>query len=292
MSTPTLREIVTPEGVPVRFVVASAGDRLGAFAIDAALIVGASLLMTVVAAPVTLAVPGLGLALWILVLFLLRSFYFTWFECRGGTTPGKRALGLRVIDAHGGTLTPESVFARNLTREIELFMPIVVLLLPEALLPDVPRWLRIPGLLWILVFALFPLTNRDHLRMGDLVGGTLVVHSPRPTLLRDLSAAPSSPQKEPSRVSFTADQLDVYGITQLHVLEKVLRNPGTHRDALDALAQRVQVKIAWEDPPGIRVGAEEFLQAFYTAQRARLEQRLLLGERRQDKRRGRLSRRR
>jgi hypothetical protein len=91
-------------------------------------------------------------------------------------------------------------------------------------------------------------------------------------------------------VAFTAEQLDLYGITQLQLLEKVLRESQRNRDAMAPLAERIQRKIGWVAAPGAAVEAEEFLRAFYTAQRARLEHRLLLGERRQDKRSGRLTR--
>ena len=64
----------------------------------------------------------------LLLSFALRSFYFIFFELRWqGATPGKRALGLRVIDRKGGRLKPEAVFARNLMREVEMFLPISLL---------------------------------------------------------------------------------------------------------------------------------------------------------------------
>lgn len=295
MNDPTTREIVTPEGVPVRFVLARAGDRFGAFVIDGFLIVAACAGLTVLAIPAAAALPGATLAVALVLFFLLRNFYFTWFECRSGTTPGKRLVGLRVIDAHGGMLTAEAVIARNLMREVELFLPLVALLAPQALAPDVPRWLRLPCLAWLLVFAFLPLFNRDRLRVGDLVGGTLVVRKPEVVLRHDLSepAAPARPGAAApvERVAFTADQLDLYGITQLQILEKLLREADRNRDAMEPVAGRIQRKIGWVAPPGAAVEAEEFLRAFYTAQRARLEHRLLLGERRQHKRAGRLARR-
>ena len=289
------REVVTPEGVPVRFAVARAGDRVGAFLIDTALILGACVLLVLATIPLLFVLRGVTMAVALLIFFILRNFYFTWFECRWqGTTPGKRALGLRVIDAHGGMLTPEAVFARNLMREVELFLPAVALLAPQALLPGVPRWLRLPALLWLLVFAFLPFFNPDRLRVGDLVGGTMVVRAPRTVLRRDLSVADGPRRAAPAAgaPSFTVEQLDLYGIKELHLLESLLRESRPRTDALEAVAERIQRKIAWMPPPGSpRLDAEAFLRAFYTAQRARLEHRLLLGERRETKRAGRLSRR-
>jgi uncharacterized RDD family membrane protein YckC len=292
VSAERTREIVTPEGVPLRFVLARAGDRMAAFLIDASLIVGACLVLALVSLPLTAAARGLGVAMALVAFFALRTFYFTWYECTWhGRTPGKKALGLQVIDAHGGTLTAEAVFARNFMREFELFLPAIALLAPEALLPDAPRWLRLPALAWVLLFGLLPLFNRDRLRAGDLVGGTLVVRAPRTVLRRDLSAESRGRRPAAPAFSFSVEQLDLYGIKELHLLESLLRQPAGRLDALTAVAGRIQRKIGWTAPPGAPDDPEEFLRAFYTAQRARLEHRLLLGERRESKRSGRLSRR-
>jgi uncharacterized RDD family membrane protein YckC len=279
----TVREVVTPEGVPLRFAVATAGDRLGAFAIDCLVLSLAAIAVALVAVLAVAAARGLGAAAGLVAFFLLRSFYFTWFECRAASaTPGKRLLGLRVIDAHGGMLTPEAVFARNFMREIEMFVPLAIALAPEGLLPDQPGWARLAATGWLLVLAALPLFNRDHLRAGDLVAGTLVVRSPRAVLLEDLSAAAKGTRQVRGAIEFTQAQLDLYGIHELQVLEGLLRRH-TKPSTLDAVAERIQAKIGWRSadrPPHAR----EFLQAFYTAQRARLEQRLLLGERRQSRR--------
>jgi uncharacterized RDD family membrane protein YckC len=289
MSDVPYHEIVTPEGVPLRFTLARAGDRLGAFMIDALLIVGACVLLVAATVFLTVAARGLGLAIGLLVFFLLRNFYFTWFECLWqGTTPGKRLVGVRVIDAHGGMLTAEAVFARNLMREVELFLPAIAFLAPEAILPGVPPALRYLAMAWVFVFALLPLFNRDRLRVGDLVGGTLVVRAPRSALREDLSAPPTRRGTAPD-LAFTTEQLDLYGIHELQVLESLLRQP--QWDTMEAVAGKIQQKIGWTQPPDRRVNPEQFLRAFYTAQRARLENRMLLGERREKKRPGRLTRR-
>lgn len=284
------REVVTPEGIPLRFTVARAGDRVGAFLIDCTIIVAGAIALLLAALFLVAAARGLGAAVALVAFFLLRNFYFTWFECRWqGATPGKRLLGLRVIDAHGGMLSPEAVFARNLMREIELFVPLVALLAPEALLPGVPWWARLASSVWLFLFALLPLLNRDRLRVGDLVAGTLVVLAPRARLLEDLAAA-APPGPGAAAPAFTAEQLDLYGIRELQVLEELLRQPAPAPIALEAVARQIQRKIGW-DAKARPVEAEAFLRAFYRAQRARLEHRMLLGERREAKREGRLTRR-
>jgi uncharacterized RDD family membrane protein YckC len=285
------RDVVTPEGVLLGFTLARPGDRAAAFLLDALIIIGVGVaLVLAVAFFGLLAGASAFLILLILSTFFLRSFYFTWFECRWqGATPAKRLLGLRVIDRSGGPLTADAVFARNLMREIEVFIPLAVFLAPEAVWPGVPAWVRLLAGVWLGLLALLPFFNRDHLRVGDIVGGTMVVRAPRVVLLEDLSseapvrragAEPAAPA-----FRFTNEQLDLYGIYELQVLEDLLRRP-TPAATLDEVARKIQAKIGWSAAPGEDLGA--FLRAFYTAQRARLEQRLLLGDRRERKRSGRI----
>ena len=284
------REIVTPEGVSLRFILAGPFERLAAFLIDAVIIVTAAVMIALALAfgLAFVAVNAFAILL-MLAWFFLRNFYFTWFECRWqGATPAKRLLGLRVIDRAGGSLSADAVFARNLMREVEVFLPLVVFLVPDAVWPSAPGWARPLAAVWLGILALLPLFNKDHLRPGDIVGGTLVVRAPRVVLLEDLTeavaAAPSGP-----RFSFTQEQLDLYGIYELQVLEDLLRR-NTPLATLSEVARRIQKKIGWLAAPN--EDAERFLRAFYAAQRARLEQRMLLGERRERKRAGSASTRR
>jgi uncharacterized RDD family membrane protein YckC len=281
-----VREVVTPEGVPLRWTLADAGERAGAFLIDLMILAGSSIALLVATVILVGAAGGIGLAIGLVGFFVLRTFYFTFFESRWkGATPGKRALRLRVVDAHGGPLTAEAVFARNLMREVEFFVPLVALLAPASLGESLPGWARLVSLGWLLVFALLPLFNRDRLRPGDLVGGTLVVRAPRALLLEDLSALGPSPRaSEVARYAFTREQLDIYGIYELQVLEEVLRSQGPVRwESLRAVSEKIQAKLRWQPPVPDR-DAERFLRDFYTAQRRRLEQKMMLGHRQERKR--------
>jgi len=289
------REVVTPEGIPLRFVLAEPGERAGAFLLDCVIILLAVIVLFVTMVFAITLAGNLGLAAAVVAFFLVRNFYFPWFELRWqGATPGKRALGLRVVDAGGGPLSGEAVFVRNLMRELETFLPLTALLAPEALWPDAPAWARPVCLVGVLVFPLIPLLNRYRLRVGDMVAGTMVVRAPRALLLADQSATPQprrfgTPPAEAGFV-FTSEQLDVYGIYEVQVLEELLRQRGSAKErSLPAVARKIQEKIAWPEPVSPEQ-AEAFLRAFYTAQRARLEQRLLLGERRERKRPGRPTR--
>jgi uncharacterized RDD family membrane protein YckC len=276
-----VREVVTPEGVPVSFAVALAGDRLGAFVLD--LLAIAAVVLAILVPLVVLAVRGvlegdLVVAIVLLAVFLVRTFYFAFFELAWqGQTPGKRRLGIRAVEARGGPLTAEAIIARNLTRELELFLPLAALFAPEALFPGAPGWSRLAATAWMLVFGFLPLFNRDRLRVGDLVAGTVVVRTPTAVLLDDLAAT-----RAREALGFTDEQLDVYGVYELQVLEDVLRRRGQagHEDAVRTVADKVREKIGWSAGP---VPDEAFLEAFYAALRARLERRLLFGKRRADK---------
>jgi hypothetical protein len=141
---------------------------------------------------------------------------------------------------------------------------------------QVGAWISLAGLAWCGVFLLFPLFNRDRLRVGDLVAGTWVVKAPTRKLVPDLvqTARPSL-----GRFAFTQAHLDAYGVKELHVLEDVLRRYETKTIAL--VAARIRLKIGWAASPDESDG--DFLAAYYAGLRGRLESRLLLGKRRKDK---------
>jgi uncharacterized RDD family membrane protein YckC len=272
------REFVTPEGVDLRLRIGSYGERCGAFILDALIIVGVliglTLLVVLVAWQTGLKDTGeAAVVIWLLGFFLLRNFYFVGFEMRaGGATPGKRALGLRVVARDGGRLTANAVFARNAMREIEVFLPATFLFSTGQ---GVDGGLVVLGAIWSGVFVLFPLFNRDRLRLGDLAAGTMVIKAPRRVLRPDLA------QEGPALVgtAFSEAQLDAYGVKELHVLEDVLRK--ADRRTVAEVATRIRAKIGWDAP--LEVSDKAFLAAYYSGLRARLETRLLFGHRRADK---------
>jgi len=270
-----VRELVTPEGVGLRLTLAEGGERVAAFLLDCAIIVGALIAVTIAILLVAFATqftPGqLLLVVWILASFFLRNFYFIAFELTPrAATPGKRALGLRVAMRNGGPLTAEAIFSRNAMREIELFLPLSLLAAASA---GIDGWVNLMGLIWCAVFVLFPLFNKDRLRIGDLVGGTWVVRAPKRVLDVDLTGV-----ENVAAVAFTPEQLNVYGVKELSVLEDVLRrkDPAVMR----SVAERIRGKIVMRDPG---VPDMEFLQAYYRGLRGHLESRLLFGRRRRDK---------
>ena len=273
-----LREVRTPEGVPLHFEIASCGERAGGFFLDTLIQFG---VMLVVALLVSFADDdGWVTAFALLLFFFMRNFYFIWFELRWqGATPGKRATRTRVMDADGGPLRADAVVVRNLMRELEVWFPLSLLLASEYVWPDAPGWARTTSGLWALVFVCMPLFNRQRLRVGDMVAGTIVVKAPRAVLLSDLGG--KEVRRQSRTYFFTDEQLDVYGIYELQVLEDLLRRRVAMNKyrATVAVCRRIQKKIKWSG----QVETDRFLREFYVALRARLEQRMLLGKRKADK---------
>jgi uncharacterized RDD family membrane protein YckC len=272
---------VTPEGVALPIALGSTGDRIGAFLADLLIIVAALIVLTIV---VGLAGAAIGaksgeviIIIWLAGFFVLRAFYFTLFELGPrAATPGKRFMRLRVVARDGGRLGGEAILVRNALREIEVFLPLTLLGMSGAVREPVDGVIVLLALAWTGIFLFFPLFNRDRLRPGDLVAGSWVVRIPRPMLLRDL-ATPSG--HDNARFAFTPEQVDAYGVKELHLLEGVLRR--MDRRTISLVAERIRGRIGWTPAPG--EGEVDFLTAYYAALRGRLEQRLLFGRRRKDK---------
>ncbi|MFH0945743.1 MAG: RDD family protein [Planctomycetota bacterium] len=278
------RLLTTPEGMEVRFHVAALPERLIAFLIDM-IAVGLILIVLVTGVGfVGFFFPVAG-AFILLLVFLVWNFYFVWFEGRRqGLTSGKRAMRLRVIDRRGGPLTMEAVLARNLARNVEVLLPLIIFAQRESLTQTMPGWAGLLSLVWVILFCLLPLLNPDHLRVGDMIAGTMVVSSPRKPLLIDVARQTRKAGDEPL-YTFSARQMEIYGIYELQVLEQLLRErtPDQIRK-LRAVGQTIRGKIGW-DADEAEIDERRFLTEFYQAQRRHHEHRLTLGKRQEFKRR-------
>lgn len=288
-----MRHIVTPEGVTVLVRLGDRGGRLGAFLLDLILIFVLLHLSVLVFWGMALALGDLDLefgdllgAMFFLVLFLLLNFYYLVFELHWqGRTPGKRALGLRVADRRGRRLGVDQIITRNLTRQVEWFVPLVAVSTAAA-----SGWPGVLLAIWALIMAMMPLFNRDALRIGDMVAGTWVIETPKAVLLPDLADQAAARVADPALAGggFTDAQLAIYGVYELQVLEDILRRPAsaTKTATVQEVADRIRQKIGWSEPgaPGNPHGTDlDFLSAFYAAQRRRLEQGLLFGRAKVDK---------
>ncbi len=272
-----IRELVTPEGVTLHIRLGGAGARAGAFTIDAVIMLVGLIALTVAAFFLLggTRMVGPSAIIWLLGFFLLRNFYFTLFESGArAATPGKRALKLRVVARDGGRLTGGAILARNLMREVEIFLPLIFLITAQAQ-GFSNRWLGLFGFGWTAIFMFMPLFNRDRLRAGDLLAGTWVVENERPKIAPDLLAANDGAAID--AYAFTPDELAAYGQFEVQRLEEVLHR--NDPDTLTTVAGVIRRKIGRRDDGDDRA----FLDAYYAAARLHLERRLLFGQRKRDK---------
>jgi len=269
------RSFVTPEGVDLRLELGGAGARAAAFMLDAFMMLVILILVTIAVAYLFVESKSQILEiLWLIGFFVLRNGWFVLFEISGrGATPGKMALGLRVVARDGAPLTGGAVIARNAMREIEVFLPLSFLGY-QASQNAADAFLVIFALLWTGIFLFFPLMNRDRLRIGDLVGGTWVVQTVRTKLGTDIGA--DEVIARPRR-AFTDGALDLYGVYELQTLEEVLRVG--RPEAIATVAAAVRTKAGLEDD-GDDLG---FLTDYYRALCVRLERGMMLGRRRDNK---------
>ena len=148
-------EIETPEHVVLDYEIAGLGSRAAAALIDILILGGLALSSGILLAIMNrmgLSPGRLGGAVLILIGFAAWYGYFTLFEgLRGGQTPGKRRLGLRVVADTGQPAGIGAAAIRNLLRPADFLPP--------------------PYLLGALLVGLHPRAKR----LGDMVAGTVVV---------------------------------------------------------------------------------------------------------------------
>lgn len=171
-------DVRTGEAVAIRYELAGLGSRFLAVAVDA-LAQGAILIAFFVAAlfltpPLTRVLPskylaGIELALIVLVLFVVVFGWFVVFEIWwSGRTPGKRALGLRVVRDGGFPIDAGAAVIRNLVRLVELIFGFYA------------------------VSAISALVSAENKRLGDFAAGTIVVRD-RADAAPDLDAYLAAP---------------------------------------------------------------------------------------------------
>ena len=144
---------------------------------------------------------------------------------------------------------------------------------------------------WVAMAFLIPLLNPHRQRLGDILAGTHVIQLPQPVLLKDLARETQPEPAEGRKITFLVHQLDHYGAFELQTLEGLLRVDDrnlaptaytNHRKTVAEIIEKIRRKIGYADPV-LPDDHAAFLRAFYTAQRAHLEQRQLFGDRRANK---------
>jgi uncharacterized RDD family membrane protein YckC len=209
--------IETPERVQLEFALASIGNRFLACAIDHTIQFLAMILVYLVAAlllsasptgevsEIVAETPKWVLAIVIIVVFLLFTSYFAFFEWLwNGQTPGKKLLKLRVIREDGRPATLWETIARNLMRLFDIM----------------------PFPFYSIGFIAVFLSQRDQ-RIGDLFAGTVVVReradeSPTFDSVIANPLADSAFKRLQNRTNFAAD-LSSLTEKEIDVIETFLR---------------------------------------------------------------------
>lgn len=163
----TARRIGTPEGIDLSLPVAGPVARALAWLIDfvlrIAIFIGVGITISFAG--------GTGFGVLLIVAFVLEWLFPAWCEVyMDGATPGKKALGLRVLHDDGTPVRWPAAMTRNLLRAVD-FMPFFYAF----------------GLLSMLI-------NRDFKRLGDLAAHTIVVYrEAKPRAITVPAAPPLAP---------------------------------------------------------------------------------------------------
>ncbi|MEO0749967.1 MAG: RDD family protein [Pseudomonadota bacterium] len=285
---PPADQLLPPEGVPIYLRIAGIGVRLAAQITDILITVIASIAFLIVLGALDLTSPETWGAIAYMLFFIIRVPYYVLSEIAwNGQTLGKRLMKIKVVSYDGRSLKVHALVVRNLMKEAEIFLPATLVLVLDASEPA----FTLPALIWIIGSCLVPLFNKRRRRLGDLIAGTYVIHLPQPVLLQDVSKLSLRRPKTKQQFTFLSHQLDHYGAFELQTLEELLRaqtsrmpyqTGKTYADTLAQIVENIRRKIDYPD----KITEDQrlqFLQAFYNAQRAHLEQRQLFGERRSDK---------
>lgn len=155
----TLQTVELAEGVEIRLRIAGPLLRARAYLVDWLLRAAFMTVATVVLVMMGIAIEGkFSTGFWLLLWFLTEWFYPVIFEAsRWGATPGKRWLGLRVVQTNGSPITLGQAVVRNFMRAAD----------------GMPAPMYLAGLAACL-------STRRFQRLGDLAAGTLVVYSKVP----------------------------------------------------------------------------------------------------------------
>jgi uncharacterized RDD family membrane protein YckC len=185
----TLQSVELAEGVEIRLRIAGPMPRAGAYLVDflirvLLLLSGVILCMVTGIAFGDRVAEGLMLLAW----FLLDWLYPVLFEAgRRGATPGKRFMGLRVVQSSGSPVTFGQAVVRNFLRFID----------------SMPLYTYAFGIVSCLASARFQ-------RLGDLAAGTVVVYDRMPP--QPFIAAVDAVHPLPLPVALTADETRALGL--------------------------------------------------------------------------------
>jgi uncharacterized RDD family membrane protein YckC len=213
--------IATSEGIELEFALGGIGSRLCARLLDlliqAALIVVAELIFASSVDDSSLAgavVAVLGVVLGFAIIWTYDVLFETF---NGGQTPGKRALGLRVVGEHGEPERFSTAAVRNLLRIVDEYLT-----------------------LWLGALISMVRSERTQ-RIGDLTAGTLVVKDRAPPPSAESALSPSAREQLDGAASWDTTAItDQELSTTRYFLE---RRDEVAEHARDHLASELAAKL-------------------------------------------------
>lgn len=190
----------TPEGILLELRPAGLSARFYAFLID--WLIRLAVLYAMALGVGFTGGSGIAIALITIFAFVLEWLYPVAFELsRGGSSPGKRVFGLRVVMDNGLPVTPGASLTRNLLRFAD-FLP------------------------FFFGFAIVSvLLRKDCKRLGDIAAATLVIHEAR-----------AAPKIELGQVEPIAPARPLSPADQSAVIALAARAPTLTGERLDELA--------------------------------------------------------
>ncbi|MGD8783412.1 MAG: RDD family protein [Thioalkalispiraceae bacterium] len=205
----TRRSIETPEGVELGLRLAGPVVRGYAWMIDLLI----RFAVYIVVGSIFGILGNFGQGLYLIFVFLMEWFYPVVFELyNNGATPGKRSMGIKVVNDDGTEVTLQSSLLRNLLRSVD-FLPVLYGV----------------GLTSMLF-------NREFKRLGDITAGTIVVYQDKLAEASDIIGlapltppVPLTPLEQKSIIQY-AERVKLFTPQRSSELANILENVTQEED--------------------------------------------------------------
>jgi uncharacterized RDD family membrane protein YckC len=222
--------IDTPENVVLEAEIAGFGSRCIAALLDYLFVIVVMIVLYLLFASAlrnnTPDDPTVATGLFVLIQFLIISFYHLIFEFLwNGQTPGKRRIGIRVVQMNGMPMSASSILIRNLVRLFD-FLPILY------------------GVGLLVMFS-----TKHTQRLGDLAARTIVVYE-RPRLnLNTIQENLKVEYQHISRYDLIPTNIEIVNLNQ-----DDRRNIISYLQRRSQLTNREQVAVMVAQPIAERMG--------------------------------------
>lgn len=232
--------IETPEHIVFHYRIAGPARRALGHVLDLLLcyltvfVLGAAILLAVMGSAITsgevtsAAKAGLGIIL--LLLFAAQWAYFLFWEATFGRSPGKMAVGVRVVTTSGRPIGWRAAALRNLLRAADL--------------------LPIGYLVGVVSMALSPRFQR----LGDIVAGTMVVAPEQTHRARPLELSPPAEPRElaalPEHITLDADER---AAIELFLRRRHQLGVARENELAEMIAGRIGARLGYTHPSPSRL---------------------------------------